>query len=347
MFLCKFGCGKEGVTQLKSGMWICGVNVSQCAVSKQKTSSKAKGASWTGSNKAAITDTSELCFYGCGKVAKFRFKNGRYCCSETIKGCIAHRAKVSKSVEKKIVSTPSQEFQERSRKGWKHKARRPKKVPLTPEQVREHMRELALKRDNRGGRGIKGYYKGIWCDSSWELAWVLFALDHGIPFTRNTDIFPYIHENKAFAYKPDYKVFDCWIEVKGLKSAKWQSKQDCFPYPDKLVVLYYKDLKFIFDYVRNKYGKDYVLLYDNFTYSSKKCQFCGKAFFDVRNGSKKFCNQNCWHLSMKGISTTTPRSCPVCKSLFVARKGTETCGRKCGAKLASDRYKQHSKYRGP
>ena len=35
------------------------------------------------------------------------------------------------------------------------------------------------------GRGKKGWYKGYWCDSSWELAWVIYSLEHGVEFTRN------------------------------------------------------------------------------------------------------------------------------------------------------------------
>ena len=39
--------------------------------------------------------------------------------------------------------------------------------------------------------GIKGWYKGFWCDSSWELAYVIYNLDHGIEFRRNTEKFEY------------------------------------------------------------------------------------------------------------------------------------------------------------
>ena len=32
------------------------------------------------------------------------------------------------------------------------------------------------------GRGKKGWYKGYYCDSTWELAWVIYQLDHGVKF---------------------------------------------------------------------------------------------------------------------------------------------------------------------
>lgn len=28
-----------------------------------------------------------LCEYGCGKIATYRFKNGKYCCSESVSRC--------------------------------------------------------------------------------------------------------------------------------------------------------------------------------------------------------------------------------------------------------------------
>ena len=35
------------------------------------------------------------------------------------------------------------------------------------------------------GRGKKGWYKGYWCDSTWELAWVIYQLDNGKVPVRN------------------------------------------------------------------------------------------------------------------------------------------------------------------
>jgi hypothetical protein len=40
------------------------------------------------------------------------------------------------------------------------------------------------------GRGKKGRYKGHWYDSSYELAFVIYALDHGFWFERNWRLSP-------------------------------------------------------------------------------------------------------------------------------------------------------------
>ena len=37
------------------------------------------------------------------------------------------------------------------------------------------------------GVGKGGWYKGYWCDSSYELAWIIFNIEHGNLFTRNTE----------------------------------------------------------------------------------------------------------------------------------------------------------------
>lgn len=37
-----------------------------------------------------------------------------------------------------------------------------------------------------GGRGKSGWYKGFWCDSSWELAFLIYHLEHEIPISRNS-----------------------------------------------------------------------------------------------------------------------------------------------------------------
>lgn len=47
-----------------------------------------------------IEESKHICDYGCGKEAKFQFKNGRWCCSKNTSSCDIYRAKISKSREK-------------------------------------------------------------------------------------------------------------------------------------------------------------------------------------------------------------------------------------------------------
>jgi hypothetical protein len=108
------------------------------------------------------------------------------------------------------------------------------------------------------GIGKSGWYKGYWCDSSYELAWVIYQLDHNKKFERNTKKYPYTYKNKKYYYIPDFIQGDSIIEIKGYTTEKVLAKLEAVP---NLVVLYKKDLKHIFKYVEKKYGKDYVKLY--------------------------------------------------------------------------------------
>jgi hypothetical protein len=111
------------------------------------------------------------------------------------------------------------------------------------------------------GRGKSGWYKGFWCDSSWELAYVIYCLENHIRIQRNTKKFEYIFENKIYHYTPDYELNDQrYIEVKGYSNEKWPAKVEQFPC--QLTILGKKEMKPILQYVRNKYGKDFIKMYE-------------------------------------------------------------------------------------
>ena len=38
--------------------------------------------------------------------------------------------------------------------------------------------------NKKHGNGKKGYYKGIYCDSTWELAFLVYCFDNNIPIIR-------------------------------------------------------------------------------------------------------------------------------------------------------------------
>lgn len=115
------------------------------------------------------------------------------------------------------------------------------------------------------GKGIKGRYKGIWCDSTWELAWVIYHLDHDIKFERNYKGFSYLYEEEIHTYYPDFKTEDTYIEIKGRRGysdldKKNKAKIDYFP--EKISILYQPDMKYILNYVESTYGENFKSLYD-------------------------------------------------------------------------------------
>ncbi len=109
-------------------------------------------------------------------------------------------------------------------------------------------------------RGKSGWYKGYWCDSSWELAWVIYNLEQNIKFERNKKGFEYVFENKKSLFYPDFIVEGKYIEIKNYNSSRLESKLRHFPY--EIEVLYKKELNKIFEYVIEKYGKNYISLYE-------------------------------------------------------------------------------------
>jgi hypothetical protein len=118
------------------------------------------------------------------------------------------------------------------------------------------------------GRGKKGYYKGIWCDSSWELAWVIYNLEHNIEFKRNWNKFEYQFNNELHFYIPDFILSNNnYIEIKGRRkiedlTEKEIIKINTFKKNNNLNILFEKEIKPYIDYVINKYGYDYIQLYD-------------------------------------------------------------------------------------
>lgn len=115
--------------------------------------------------------------------------------------------------------------------------------------------------NTNGNRSKKGYYKGIWCGSSYELAYLIYCLEHNIGIERCTEYFEYVYKNTKHLYFPDFIVDNTIIEIKGYHTELVDIKTAAVDKPVK--VLYKQDLKDILDYVINKYGKDFIKLYDS------------------------------------------------------------------------------------
>lgn len=106
----------------------------------------------------------------------------------------------------------------------------------------------------------RGIYKGIRCDSSWELAFVVWHMEHGKSIRRCTERWPYDMNGKRHIYCPDFVTDEGIIEVKGCKGKTWKYKAAAFP---NVKVYFGKDMQHMLDYVTDKYGKDFCdVLYD-------------------------------------------------------------------------------------
>ena len=123
-----------------------------------------------------------------------------------------------------------------------------------------------------------GWYRGIWCDSSWQLAFVIYNLEHDIKFERNKEGFEYQHQGHKHTYFPDFIMEDgTYVQIKGVMSEKAKIKIETFKYP--LIVIDPEGIKPYIKYAIQKYGKNFISLYQNVTYEDRNyitCPQCGK-----------------------------------------------------------------------
>lgn len=105
-----------------------------------------------------------------------------------------------------------------------------------------------------------GWYHGIHCDSSWELAFIIYNEEHQNKIERCKEIRYYILNDKKYEFHPDFILNDKdIIEIKGIKSRNSDAKQ---LYNPDVKFLYRNDMKLYLDYVINKYGSNFINLYD-------------------------------------------------------------------------------------
>jgi hypothetical protein len=131
---------------------------------------------------------------------------------------------------------------------------------------RAKLSEIAQRRGLGGyergsGRGKKGWFRSHWCDSTYELVFVAYALDHDIPFERNLEVFPYEYADKLMHWMPDFLLADgTYVEIKGYLSPQSLAKFEFFYRP--LLVLTQADLRDVFEYVWRTYGRNLIALYE-------------------------------------------------------------------------------------
>lgn len=102
-----------------------------------------------------------------------------------------------------------------------------------------------------------GWYKGLYCGSSWELAFVIYHIDHGYDVKRCDLVLQYEYNGKTYNYYPDYQIGTDIYEVKGFEDFKAKAKHKKYPY----IKWFDRDkMKPILKYVIEKYGKNFVEL---------------------------------------------------------------------------------------
>jgi hypothetical protein len=110
------------------------------------------------------------------------------------------------------------------------------------------------------GRGKSGWYKGIHCDSTWELAFVIYHIDHGLSIRRCTERRKYLYNGEEHIYIPDFVTDKGIIEIKGYNTKQWEEKQRQH---SDVIVLHKDDIQPYIEYAIKTYGTDFIKLYEN------------------------------------------------------------------------------------
>lgn len=115
--------------------------------------------------------------------------------------------------------------------------------------------------------GKSGYYQGIYCASSWELAFLIYHKDLGKSIIRCPLTFTYYIDNIAHTYFPDFIMDNIIYEIKGLDRGDVEIKtQSVIDSGYKIQVIRKKEISPIIKEIKEKYKiKDITKLYDKIT----------------------------------------------------------------------------------
>lgn len=144
------------------------------------------------------------------------------------------------------------------------------------------------------GRSKSGYYKGIYCGSTYELVYVIYRLDHNLCVKR----FDGYIKNDKICYYPDFIEGNLITEIKGYYTQLVDEKSKLAKENGyDIQVLYKKDLIYAFNWAKENYQyKVLTDLYDNYKPRYKYiCDYCKKEFYSEKKKKTEhvFCSRTC------------------------------------------------------
>lgn len=123
----------------------------------------------------------------------------------------------------------------------------------------------------KAGRGKRGYYKGLYCMSTWELAWVVYQLEHNKKVEQCKEQFEYTMNNEIHHYTPDFIIDGIYYEIKNWHRPDTDFKISQFPKDKTLILIEGEENGKYLNYAIEKYGKNfYDILYEVKDYSNLK-----------------------------------------------------------------------------
>jgi hypothetical protein len=244
--ICSYGCGKPAIKQFKTGKWCCSENANSCDGKKQRDSEKKKGIDPF--KKAGVPHPR-------GATGLAPWNKGK-----TYEDLLGYE----KSSEYKEKISKGRTLLERSA-DW-NRISEDKKESIRKRCAALGARTGGYKRGS--GRGKSGWYKGVWCDSSWELAFLIYHLEHNIQIKRFEGYFEYSWEGSVHKYYPDFQVGENIYELKGIPSERELEKIK--QAPRKIIMITENNMKPYLNYVKEKYGVKFITLYENKSGNNKE-----------------------------------------------------------------------------
>lgn len=293
-------CGKKATHQFKNGKWCCSDNMNRCPKIKKDRSDSSK-LSWDNyhknsnsfcKHKVLRVNDNNLCDYGCGHTALYILKNGKKCCSKSFNQCPAMRLKNSNGVQKAYNEgklNAKENYQKlpeetKRRMAWSKNLTKEtnNSVKIVADKISigyksgkiiHALKGKTLSSDVidkiyqgilKSNKGRRGNYKGYHFDSSWELAFIVYNIDHKIQFKRNMESFNWFnpYDGKFHKYFPDFIVNDTLIEIKAVYDdiAKLKEESVKNNYKRNIEIYQYDKMKLYIDYCINNYGKNFVTI---------------------------------------------------------------------------------------
>ncbi len=249
--MCSYGCGKTAMYLFFNGKLCCSVSVHKCEEKAKFNKGHENAIRLTIIN---IDDKTILCDYGCNGLAKYTYKNGKNCCSESPNSCMfmkKNNSESKKGISKiwknghpkgnlgKVSKLKGKNYEEIHGKeksliliDYHQKRFKEFGIKISPENElirREKIRTKIIDRYSDGwevkcGRTKKIEYESsiagkVKLDGTWELAAAKYFDSINVKWIRNKKRFEYFNEikNTKSTYCPDFYIEDwnTYIEIKG------------------------------------------------------------------------------------------------------------------------------------
>lgn len=235
-------CGAPATYQTRMGKWCCCEKKNQCPEIRRKNSEGLKRAH---KNKPVWLPTPHSAWNKGLTMPKGDF-TCQFCGIEFLNRDKAFRTYHERHCEQNPNALPIHKriFTEKDRKVLSEGAKR---------------RQLGgYEHGRKGGHGRRGYYKGFYCMSSWELAFVYYHLSQQHPIEQCREHFEYFLDGKKRTYTPDFKIDGVYYEIKNYMRPETQSKIDQFPKDKKLVlILGESENRKYLDFITEREGPDF------------------------------------------------------------------------------------------